>query len=53
MQLPRGPPAGFEKLHESNGLSWTRGIRLVIISNGYDRVLPTEDTIPLTDYQLG
>jgi len=50
MLLPRGPPAGFEKLHESNGLSWSRGIRSVIISNGCDRVLPTEDPAPLNDW---
>eukprot|EP00798_Chlamydomonas_sp_ICE-L_P020381 gene20381-biopygen29147 len=50
MQLPRGPPANFEKLHDKNGESWTRGMRSVIISNGCDRVLPKEDPGPLDDW---
>ena len=49
MQLPRGPAAGFEKLTELNGLSWTRGMRSVIISNGCGLILPPEFRVP-TDW---
>eukprot|EP00798_Chlamydomonas_sp_ICE-L_P010421 gene10421-biopygen7559 len=47
MQLPRGPPAGFVKLTKLNGVSWARGIRSVIVSNGCDRILPTGVKVPL------
>jgi len=50
MQLPRGPPATFEKLHDKNGESWSRGMRSVIISNGCDRVLPKEDAVSQDDW---
>ena len=46
MLLPRGPPAGFVKLTDTNGVSWTRGIRSIIVSNGCDHVLPTEVKVP-------
>ena len=49
MQLPRGPAAGFEKLNEHNGLSWSRGMRSVIISNGCDLILDPEFRVP-TDW---
>jgi hypothetical protein len=49
MQLPRGPPAGFEKLTPQNGLSWSRGMESVIISNGCDRILPFKIRVP-TDW---
>eukprot|EP00798_Chlamydomonas_sp_ICE-L_P023924 gene23924-biopygen18427 len=47
MQLPRGPPAGLVKLTKLNGVSWARGIRSVIVSNGCDRILPTGVQVPL------
>jgi len=49
MQLPRGPPAGFEKLTPQNGISWSRGMESVIISNGCDRILPLKIRVP-TDW---
>jgi len=49
MQLPRGPPAGFEKLTPQNGLSWSRGMESVIVSNGCDRILPFKTRVP-TDW---
>eukprot|EP00798_Chlamydomonas_sp_ICE-L_P025607 gene25607-biopygen20095 len=47
MQLPRGSPAGLVKLTKLNGVSWARGIRSVIVSNGCDRILPTGVQVPL------